>query len=98
LQAAKYLAQTNNQTSDDCPIWTNDGRTPEFRNAELEIDVRESGRVRIVTQEQPSRKRFGILANCDGVSNITDNNPGHSSKIDLPRLETEEGTVNEVRL
>jgi hypothetical protein len=34
----------------------------------------------------------------DGDSNVTDDNLTHSVKTDLPRVETEEGTVKEVRL
>jgi hypothetical protein len=42
--------------------------------------------------------QLGIAVNCDGASNVTDDNLEHPSKTELPRVETEEGTVKEVRL
>jgi hypothetical protein len=44
------------------------------------------------------KRRSGIVVDFDGVSNVTDDNLKHSAKAELPREETEEGTVKEVRL
>jgi hypothetical protein len=66
-------------------------------NAEWEIVVTESGRVRAFRHVQLPKGRSGIFVNCDGVSNVTDVNASHPSKTPYPRVETEDGTVKEVR-
>jgi hypothetical protein len=70
---------------------------PESLNAELEISVTESGRVRVVRQLQLRKVQSGIVVNCEGASNLKDVNLEHPSNRELPRVETAEGTVNEVR-
>jgi hypothetical protein len=60
--------------------------------------VTESGRLSLVRSSQPQKSTEGISMRFDGGSNVKDDNSSHSSKIYLPRLETEEGTVKEVRL
>jgi hypothetical protein len=72
--------------------------TPEFRNAEGETVLTESGRVRVVRHLQKQKTESGISANFDGVSNVTDDNFEHPAKTESPRVQTEEGTVKEVRL
>jgi hypothetical protein len=39
----------------------------------------------------------GILVRCDGASNVTDDNPEPPEKTQFPRVETEEGTVKDVK-
>jgi hypothetical protein len=46
---------------------------------------------------QPPRTLSGILVRCDGVSNVTDENPEHPLKTERSRFETEEGTVKVVK-
>jgi hypothetical protein len=71
--------------------------TPDLSNAEWTIVVTESGRARVVRQTQSATKQSGRAVNCDGVSNLTDFNSLHRAKSELPRVETEEGTVNDLR-
>jgi hypothetical protein len=54
--------------------------------------------VRIFRERQHLKRRSGIFVTFDGVSNVTDDNFVHSSKTEVPRVETEEGTVKEARL
>jgi hypothetical protein len=71
--------------------------TPEYRNAVGETAVTESGRVNVSKEEQQLKRLAGIAVNCDGVSNATDASLEHLSKTQSPRVETEEGTVKDVR-
>jgi hypothetical protein len=72
--------------------------TTEYLDAEWRISVTWPGRARVVRPWQQPERQSGTVFNCDGVSKITDDNSRHPLKTDSPRVETEEGTVNEVRL
>jgi hypothetical protein len=67
------------------------------RNAELAILITELGRLRVFRRMQPKKSLSGIAVRLDGGANVTDVNLLHSEKTDSPRVETEEGTVKEVR-
>jgi hypothetical protein len=71
---------------------------PEYINAECAILVTESGRARVFRQGQQRKRKWGIVVNCDGASNVTEIKLEHLSKTESPRVETDEGTVKEVRL
>jgi O-acetylhomoserine/O-acetylserine sulfhydrylase-like pyridoxal-dependent enzyme len=71
---------------------------PELRNAEETIVVIESGTLRVVKHSQNEKRLSEIVVNCDGVSNVTDVNLEQNSKAQSPRMETEQGTVKEMRL
>jgi hypothetical protein len=58
----------------------------------------ESGKLTFVRSPQLKKSSSGIVVICDGASNVTDDNLEHPEKTPVPRVETEEGTVKEVRL
>jgi hypothetical protein len=58
----------------------------------------ESGRLRLVRSSQAKKSLSGISVKFDAGANVTDDNLAHWLKTDLPRVETEEGIVKEVRL
>jgi hypothetical protein len=67
-------------------------------NAEPAIFTKESGRLRLFRSLQQKKSSSGISVRFDGDSNFTDDSLMQYLKTDLPRVETEEGTVKEVRL
>jgi hypothetical protein len=71
--------------------------TREPRKAEWAIAVTESGRVSVFRHRQLWKRHLGIFVKCDGVSNVTEDNSEQNSKTESPRMETEEGTVNDVK-
>jgi hypothetical protein len=72
--------------------------TPEPKNAERSISLTELGRVRVVRHLQLMKSPSGICFTCDGVSNVTNDNLEHENRRKYPTVQTEEGTVKEVRL
>jgi hypothetical protein len=66
-------------------------------NAEPEISVTESGRSSACRLRQHLNSSKGIFVRCDGASNVTDDNFEQSKKQESPRVETEEGIVNEAK-
>jgi hypothetical protein len=70
---------------------------PDLSNAEWEIAVTESGRVRVLSIAQRPKGQSGIVVSRDGVANIRELKLVHPSQTPDPRVETEEGTVKDVR-
>jgi hypothetical protein len=56
--------------------------TPDRKKAECLIEMTESGRGIVIRHVQSQKRRSGILVNCDGVSNVTDDNFKHPSKTE----------------
>jgi hypothetical protein len=55
---------------------------PEPENAEPAIAMTESGRVRVVRHSQHLKRQSGIVVNCDGASNVTEDNLEHRLKTE----------------
>jgi hypothetical protein len=66
-------------------------------NAEPAISTKEAGRRRLLRNRQPTKSSSGIVLRLDGGSNVTDDNLTHCENTDSPSVETEDGTVKEVR-
>jgi hypothetical protein len=68
---------------------------PDHKNVEA---VTEPGRKRVTKYLHLKKRQLGRTVNCDGVSNVTDYNLEHPLQTESPIVETEEGTVKDVRL
>jgi hypothetical protein len=73
-------------------------KTPDSGNAEGAITLTESERVKVDRQQQQLKRKLGIFDTRDGVSNVRDDNSQHRSKRESPRVETDEGSMKDVRL
>jgi hypothetical protein len=71
---------------------------PSPKNAEPAILTTESGIQSLLRRGHSPKSPSGIFVICDGASNVTEDNRSHSQKTPLPRVETEEGKVKEVRM